>query len=193
LCIRRINLLWCNPHALAAIFATFRGRALNRRALATDQETQADRHGLHITFEANTVNISSNNAFFLLDRLQRELAGAASRPASPPPFAPPVDVREEPARYVIEADLPGVDRNDLEITADQGVLTLRGERKAAAPDAGGSHGRRERAAGRFQRRFTLPDDVECTGIRARFTQGVLEISVPKRPEVAPQRVQVEAA
>ena len=139
------------------------------------------------------MDILSNSPFFLLNRLQRELAGAPARAAAPASHTPPVDIREEPTRYVIEADLPGVASGDIEITADRGVLTLRGERKTMVQDAGGSCERRERAAGGFLRRFTLPDNVQCDSIRARFKLGVLEISVPKQPEVTPRRVPVETA
>ncbi len=139
------------------------------------------------------MDILANNPFFLLNRLQREVTGAPARAAAAASYVPPVDIREESTRYVIEADLPGVASDGIEITADQGVLTLRGERKTTVHDAGGSCERRERAAGSFLRRFTLPDNVHCDGIRARFNLGVLEISVPKQPEVTPRRVQVEAA
>jgi HSP20 family protein len=105
-------------------------------------------------------------------------------------YIPPVDVREEEDRFVIEADLPGLAPTDIEITADKGVLTLRGERKA---DKRAGYERIERVSGSFTRRFTLPDNAQAEQIRARFNHGVLELTIPKQAAVQPHRVQVEAA
>ncbi len=105
-------------------------------------------------------------------------------------YIPPVDVREEDDRFVIEADLPGLAPTDIEITADKGVLTLRGERKA---DKRAGYERIERVSGSFTRRFTLPDNAQAEQIRARFNHGVLELTIPKQAAVQPHRVQVEAA
>jgi HSP20 family protein len=105
-------------------------------------------------------------------------------------YIPPVDVREEDDRFVIEADLPGLAPTDIEITADKGVLTLRGERKA---DKRAGYERIERVSGSFTRRFTLPDNAQAEQIRARFNHGVLELTIPKQAAVQPHRVLVEAA
>ncbi|MFM1885843.1 MAG: hypothetical protein RL026_1000 [Pseudomonadota bacterium] len=141
------------------------------------------------------MNIMRNDPWTVLNRLQREVDGALGRTASSPvAFIPPVDIREEAARFVIEADLPGVAPSEIEITADKGILTLRGERKAGARDRDADgYERLERVAGSFHRRFTLPDNVQADGIKARFNHGVLEVSLPKLPELSPRRVQVEAA
>ncbi len=108
-------------------------------------------------------------------------------------YIPPVDVREEEDRFVIEADLPGLAPTDIEITADKGVLTLRGERKADKRDNRAVYERIERVSGSFTRRFTLPDNAQAEQIRARFNHGVLELTIPKQAAVQPHRVQVEAA
>lgn len=108
-------------------------------------------------------------------------------------YIPPVDVREEEDRFVIEADLPGLAPTDIEITADKGVLTLRGERKADKRDNRAGYERIERVSGSFTRRFTLPDNAQAEQIRARFNHGVLELTIPKQAAVQPHRVQVEAA
>lgn len=108
-------------------------------------------------------------------------------------FIPAVDVQEEQDRYVVKADLPGVTPADVEVTADRGVLTMRGERKEEKREQATGYERLERVTGSFVRRFTLPDNVQADAIKARFTNGVLEISIPKQPEVTPRRVAIEAA
>ena len=106
-------------------------------------------------------------------------------------FTPAVDVREESDRFVVTADLPGVEPAQIDITAEKGILTLRGERKTVTRDTAPSYERLERYAGSFERRFALPDNVQADAIKAKFTHGVLEVSIPKQPEVAAKRVTVE--
>lgn len=113
-------------------------------------------------------------------------------------WTPRVDIREERDRFVILADLPGIDPADVEVWMDKGVLSLKGERKPAAGEsAEGEAGevrfsRIERSTGRFHRRFTLPDSADADGVTATGHNGVLEISIPKRPETTPRRIQVGA-
>jgi HSP20 family protein len=108
-------------------------------------------------------------------------------------WIPSVDVREEDSRFVVYADLPGVDRKDIEITAEKGVLTLRGERRSETKSDGKGFERVERVAGTFLRRFTLPETANADGISARHVNGVLEVTIPKHAQVQPKRVTVEAA
>jgi HSP20 family protein len=128
----------------------------------------------------------------LINRDLGSLLGAVPAAAATA-FIPPVDVREEDDRFVVEADLPGVAPADIEITADKGVLTLRGERKAEKRDSRAGYERIERVSGSFTRRFTLPDNAQAEQIRARFNHGVLELTIPKQAVAQPHRVQVEAA
>src|ERR1700759_2371112 len=81
-------------------------------------------------------------------------------------WTPRVDIREEDARFVILADIPGVDPKDIEITMDKGVLTIKGERKADAAGASAKSTRTERSNGAFDRRFALPDSADAEGIQA---------------------------
>ena len=140
------------------------------------------------------MSIAIREPWGLLNRFSREFDGLVSNPSAEVAFIPAVDVHEEKDRFVVAADLPGVKPDDIEVTAEKGILTLRGERKVGARD-GSPEGyeRLERVAGSFHRRFTLPDNVQADGIKARFNHGVLEISLPKLPELSPRRVQVEAA
>ncbi len=108
-------------------------------------------------------------------------------------WIPSVDVHEEAERYVVRADLPGVNPADIEVTADAGVLTIKGERKASAQGAEGSYQRVERVAGNFVRRFTLPDAAQTDAIKATHVNGVLELSIPKQAKPEARRIKVAAA
>ena len=106
-------------------------------------------------------------------------------------WVPRVDIKEEPNRFVIFADLPGVDPSAIEVNMDKGVLSIKGERKTEAQAEGERWSRNERAHGVFYRRFALPDSANPEGIEATGKHGVLEISIPKRPEAAPRRINVQ--
>ena len=106
-------------------------------------------------------------------------------------WAPRVDVREEAQRFVILADIPGVDPADIEIHMDKGILSIKGERKHEAPAEDGKVTRVERAHGAVNRRFALPDSADAEGITATGKHGVLEIAIPKKPETTPRRISVQ--
>jgi len=106
-------------------------------------------------------------------------------------WAPRVDITEEPLRFVIHADVPGVDAKDIEIQMDKGVLSIRGERKQELREEDSKHTRVERQHGVFYRRFALPDSANADGITATGKNGVLEIAIPKRPESTPRRISVQ--
>lgn len=105
-------------------------------------------------------------------------------------WAPRVDIKEEAERFVIFADIPGVEPRDIEIHMDKGVLTIKGERNAESRSATDRFSRVERVHGSFYRRFALPDSANAEGISATGKNGVLEISIPKKPETTPRRIQV---
>jgi HSP20 family protein len=127
----------------------------------------------------------------LFGRLSKDLDGLLSVPTAPAAFIPPVDVREEAERFVVQADLPGVKPEDVEITAEKGVLTIRGERKQEKREASQGYERIERVAGSFSRRFQLPENVVADQIKARYNHGVLEVSIPKQPVQQARRVAIE--
>ena len=105
-------------------------------------------------------------------------------------WTPRVDIKEEDARFAIYADIPGVDPKDIEITMEKGILSIKGERKSETTEQNGKLTRVERSHGLFYRRFALPDSADAEGIKAVGKNGVLEISIPKRPETAPRRINV---
>ena len=105
-------------------------------------------------------------------------------------WVPAIDIKEEENRYLLRADVPGVEPSELEITMDKGVLTLLGNRETRTEEDKDGLRRIERGSGKFFRRFNLPDSADATVISADYRQGVLEISIPKRAEAQPQRIQV---
>ena len=105
-------------------------------------------------------------------------------------WSPRVDVREEENRYVILADVPGIDPKEIEISMDKGVLTIKGERKAENVSENAKVTRVERSSGGFKRSFTLPDSVDAEAITAAGKHGVLEISIPKKAQAAPRKIEI---
>ena len=105
-------------------------------------------------------------------------------------WMPRVDIKEENDRFVILADIPGVDPNDIEIHMDKGILSIKGERRNESREQNERYSRVERSHGVFYRRFALPDSANPDGISASGSHGVLEISIPKRPESTPRRIAV---
>jgi len=117
--------------------------------------------------------------------------GADASDAVARQWSPRVDIREEADRFVIFADIPGVDPKEIEVQMDKGILTLKGERAEGAPAEDQGYSRRERAWGAFHRRFALPDSADADGITASGRHGVLRIDIPKRPQATPRRIQVQ--
>lgn len=107
-------------------------------------------------------------------------------------WVPAVDIYETNTHeYVIKAELPEMRREDINVTFEQNVLTLSGERKASFEDDNGTYHRSERAVGRFTRSFTLPNTVDGTRISASYKDGVLTVRVPQREEAKPKQINVE--
>ena len=138
----------------------------------------------------------------LVDRLQGDLDRLAGQRAryvddetagATTDWVPAVDIKEEDSRFLIEADVPGVKPDDIEITMEDGILTLRGRREAGSRTEREGYRRVERVTGRFFRRFTLPDTADAEAIEAKFNNGVLEVSIPKLPKVQPRRINVQVS
>ena len=133
----------------------------------------------------------------LVNRLHRHLdetfSAAADGDSDSAWWIPQVDVHEEPERFAVLIDVPGVEPKDIEITAEKGVLTIRGERHARTQEESSAYRRLERRSGKFLRRFTLPDSANLDAISAKHTQGVLEVTIPKQAKLQPRRIEVAAA
>ena len=120
-------------------------------------------------------------------RLVNTRRGASSENAE---WKPAVDIREEAEQFVLRADVPGVDPKAIQVSTDDGVLKIKGSREQAEASAEGPFVRRERARGDFERSFQLPETADVSSIEASHKQGVLEILIPKKPEVTPRKIQV---
>ncbi len=144
------------------------------------------------------MTIVSYEPWALVSRFQRQFDRAVAKDAEGTASAsvswiPNVDIHEEAERFLVVADVPGVDGKDIEITAEKGVLTVRGERRSEKKASADGYERVERASGTFLRRFTLPETADAEAIKASHVNGVLEISIPKRPQEQPRRITIQAA
>lgn len=105
-------------------------------------------------------------------------------------WAPAVDIEEYADRFVLYADVPGVDPATIEITLEKGVLTLSGSREQAVEQNGVERRRQERAIGKFLRRFVLPDTADADAVSASGKHGVLQVIIPKRAQAQPRKITV---
>ena len=103
---------------------------------------------------------------------------------------PTMNVYDDGESLIVQAEVPGIDPKDIDITVTNDTLTLKGERKLEAPE-GVSYHRREREAGRFHRALTLPEPVDSTKVIATCTDGVLEIRMPRAEHARPRKVTVK--
>ena len=105
-------------------------------------------------------------------------------------WSPVVDIEETEQDYVIRAELPGLDKDKVRVTVEDGVLTLSGERDLDRTVEGKTYHRIERSYGTFSRSFTLPEDSDAESVAAQFTNGVLAVRVAKREEALPKSIEV---
>ena len=104
-------------------------------------------------------------------------------------WRPAVDVYEERDRYVITADVPGVEPTEIDVSMENGRLIISGKRMPEQSSQGGAQ-RLERIHGTFYRQFVLPDTAEPERIEARCNRGVLEVAIPKKEKAKPKRIKV---
>jgi HSP20 family protein len=105
-------------------------------------------------------------------------------------WMPPVDVKETESDYLVTAELPGLTKKDVEITLDNNVLTLTGERRVEKETKGETYHRSERSYGKFSRSFALPREVDGESVKAAFKDGLLTLSIPKRAEARSRRIEI---
>ena len=133
----------------------------------------------------------------LQDRFNRLLGSVAPRrdrdeEISLGAWIPPVDIVEEKDRILMTAELPGFKESEIEIQMEGTVLTLRGERKSEVESEGRTYHRVERSYGQFVRSFTLPNNVDRHRIKASFSNGLLQIELPKREEAKPKQIKISS-
>lgn len=107
-------------------------------------------------------------------------------------WSPAVDIREDENQFVLQADLPGVDIKDIDVTMDNGVLTIKGQRENVKKEERNGYHRVERVRGSFYRRFSLPDTADASRIDAKGKNGVLEITIPKLEKAQPKKIEVKS-
>ena len=128
----------------------------------------------------------------LQDQMFRGVARSANDVDDGAAFAPLVDVLEEKDAFVVKAELPGVKPEDVNVTVENDVLTLRGERKLEKKDERDGYRRIERSYGTFTRSFALPKTVDAQNVDAQLADGVLTVRIPKKAAPEPRRVEVKA-
>lgn len=124
-----------------------------------------------------------------MDRLLSDFFGGRGNGSTLGNFAPPTDLYETEDGYVLAAELPGFEREDIQVALEDGTLSITGRREESDRDV--SFHRRERATGRFERRFRLPRSVKPEDIEARMENGILRVEVPKAEEARSRKIEVE--
>jgi HSP20 family protein len=125
------------------------------------------------------------------DLLHDDLFRGRRQLAQGPSFAPPVDVVETKNGFELTADLPGLTANDVDISIEDGVLSVSGERKDERVEEKGGYRRIERNFGSFKRSFALPKGIAAEQVSASFEHGQLKVFVPKPVSEVPRRVKVQ--
>ena len=131
----------------------------------------------------------------LLSQLQKELLSSQDDKASEGLIAtaewvPSVDIKEAADKFIIYADIPGVKPEDIDVSMEAGVLTVRGKKESEVKTEKEGYKRVERSTGSFYQRFSLPDSANDEAINAKCKLGVLEIVIPKKEAVKPKRINV---
>ncbi len=106
-------------------------------------------------------------------------------------WAPLVDISEDDQEYTIKAELPGLEKDQVKVTVENGTLLISGERVSENEEKNRKYHRVERAHGSFLRSFTLPDDADGTKIRAEFKNGVLKVHLPKAEAAKPKSIEIK--
>jgi HSP20 family protein len=145
------------------------------------------------------MSLITRNPFYLINELQRDLNRAFDSrlysssqngtSISNADWSPTVDIHENADGYHLSVDLPGVTPDQIEVTADKGVLSIRGSRSTEHEDK--DLKRSERFFGSFQREFSMPDNADLERIEAKSNHGVLTVFVPKTAKVEPKRITVQ--
>jgi len=141
------------------------------------KELEALRHGLGSLFNRSPVHLPEGQ----------------EEQITVPEWAPLVDISEDDKEYLIKAELPGVKKEDVKVTAEEGTLTIMGERQFEQEEKGKKYHRVERAYGSFVRSFSLPDDAGPAKVTAEFKDGVLTVHLAKTEKAKPKQIEVTVA
>jgi HSP20 family protein len=141
--------------------------------------------------ELEEVSERFNRVFGRLPLSRRSNGGNSSEVMTVADWVPTVDIAEDEKEYLIKAEIPEVDKKDVKVTVQEGVLTVQGERKKEIEEKGKRFHRIERAYGSFVRSFTLPEDAAEDKIQAEFKDGMLLVHLPKTEKPKPKAVEVK--
>ena len=108
-------------------------------------------------------------------------------------WAPAVDITEDEKEYVVTAELPEIKKEEVQVTVENGILTISGERKFEKEEKGKKYHRIERSYGSFQRSFDLPDDADSGKVEAKFGEGTLKVHVAKSEQSKPKQIEIKAS
>lgn len=125
-----------------------------------------------------------------MEEVMERFFGENAKFPTAPTWAPRVDVEETDKEIVVKADLPGVDPKNVEITVENGVLTVRGEKKEEKREGDKNYHRLERFAGSFYRAIQLPPSADAEKVSATSANGVVTVAIPKKPEAQPKKIAV---
>lgn len=136
----------------------------------------------------------------LLDQFRRDIEQILAQSGTPTSgdsaiatsaWVPAIDLKEEANQFIIEADIPGVDPKEIEVSMAHGMLTIKGERKSESLEEGNNYHRVERRHGSFYRRFSLPDTADADKIVASGKNGVLQVRIPKKEVAQPRKIAIQ--
>jgi HSP20 family protein len=144
--------------------------------------------------------ITTRNPFALINELQRDLNRVFDNRLFPAlennapvlnnaDWVPTVDIHEDKDAFHVSVDLPGIKPEDIEVTAHNGVLSIRGKRETVHEDK--EQKRCERTYGSFLREFSMPESADLDSVQAKTNNGVLELVIPKTPKAEPKRISVQ--
>ena len=144
------------------------------------------------------MNRLRHNPWSLFDQLQHEMNRSTGFPAKTDDngdvvtsdWTPAVDIKEQEKQFVISADIPGVDPDNIDVHMEKGMLTIKGERDSEKKTEREGYKRIEREHGVFYRRFTMPEGVDAEAINAKTTNGVLTITIPKKEQLQARKIKV---
>jgi HSP20 family protein len=149
----------------------------------------------------NLVTRKTWDPFQELNELQNRLTTLFGRTALGPAngeegitmadWAPKVDISEDDKEYLVKAELPGLKREEVKVTVEDGVLSISGERKVEKEEKTKKYHRVERSYGSFQRSFTLPEGCDSTKVVAEFKDGMLSLHLPKSPKTQPKTIEIK--
>ena len=106
-------------------------------------------------------------------------------------WTPSVDINETKDAYVVKGELPGVDKDNVDISIEDNLLVIRGEKKVESDSDDDKYHRKECVYGSFERSFSLPKQVDVNKVEASFNNGVLKLNIPKAEEAKPKQIQVQ--